>query len=363
MNRWVDFSLGVFWLAVIPLALAAYGGHVAADSVADDRKRRMIKLRFWGMGVVGLLFAIVYQYRTINTDELREGKTQQFQNSVNARLDQIVNLPASKEQQREATKLKQLIKAANPASPRLGTGPDAYKDLTDEQVGQWAIEEGDKIDELASAAMQLPELGSSPDAARWFFKNKFNDCCARDVEELRTEILRRLGPPGKDPDEISAWTMLFPQTKYPGAPDMIDPGMVSHYAPYLRRLGLRLKRRGVTRSAPTALKFSEQELPPIEPGHFRFVVSINAPKELTAGYIAVQFSGQPYQVGTDFKNSKLALGPEVPPDNPMVVELLKASTNYVLQIGKTPFTPGKPVHVEARAAAPIHASAVTFLEE
>jgi hypothetical protein len=361
MSRWIDFSLGVFWLALIPLGLAVYGGYVAAESLPDDRKRHLIKLRFWGMGLLGLLVAIVYQYRTMNADALREGQTQQFQQSVDARLDQILSQPVSKEQKREATKLKQLVKAANPSSPRLGTGPDAYKDLTDEQVGQWAIEEGDKVEELASAAMQ-PGLGS-PDAARWFFKNKFNDCCAQDVQELRTEIIRRLGPPGKDPDEISAWTMLYPQTKYPGAPDMIDPGMVSHYAPYLRRLGLRLKRRGVTRSAPIALKFSEQVLPAIEPGHFRFVVSINAPKELTSGYIAIQFNGQPYQVGTDFQDSKLAIGPEVPPDNPMVVELLKASTNYVLQIGKMPFTPGKPVHVEARAAAPIHASAVTFLEE
>jgi len=361
MNRWIDFSLGVFWLAVIPLALAAFGGQVAADGVPDGRKRRMIKLIFWSMGLLGLLVAIIHQYRAMNADALREGQTQQFQKSVDARLDQILSQPVSKDQKREATKLKQLVKAANPASPRLGTGPDAYKDLTDEQVGQWAIEEGDKVEGLAKAAMQ-PGSGS-PDAERWFFKTKFTDCCAQDVQELRTEILRRLGPPGKDLDEISAWTMLFPQTKYPGAPDMIDPGMVSHYAPYLRRLGLRLKRRGVTRSAPIVLKFSEQELPPIEPGHFRFVVSINAPKELTSGYIAVQFNGQPYQVGTDFQDSKLALGPEIPPDNPMVVELLKASTNYVLQIGKTPFTPAKAVHVEARAAAPIHVSAATFLEE
>lgn len=361
MNSWIDFALGILLLALVPFALAAYGGHVAADTIVENHKRRIVKLKFWGMGFIGLLVAIAYQYRTMKTDEARQVQTRDFQSSVTDRLDRIANQPVSREQQREATKLKQLVKAANPASPRLGTGPEAYRDLSDAQVAQWALEEADKIEELANAAMK-PELGSA-NAERWFFRNKFGDCCAQDVQELRTEILRRLGPPAKDPDEISAWTALFPQVKYPGAPDMINPGTVSYYAPYLRRLGLRLKRRGVARAAPQALKFSEQELPPEKPGYSHIVVSIEAPRELTSGYIAVQFSGQPYSAGCDFEGSKLALTSRDFIDNKAVAELLQKTTNYVLQIGKTPFTPNKPLHVEARTAAPIHVSAVTFLEE
>jgi hypothetical protein len=228
------------------------------------------------------------------------------------------------------------------------------------------MEEADKIETMANDfmnAMHSREGLSSPGALRWRFTTEFNDCCAQDVKDLREEILRRLGPPGKDPDEISAWTILFPQVKYSMAPPDVNLGAVSHYASYLRRLGLRLKRRSVPRSAPLALQFSEQQLSPEKPEYSRIVVTIETKKELLSGYIAVQLSGQPYSMGCDFQDSKLALTAEGPPDNPMVAELLKATTNYVLQIGKTPFTPSKPIHVEAHAGGPIHVSAVTFFEE
>ncbi len=119
MNWWIDFALGVLLLAFIPFALAAYGGHVAADAITDDHKRRAVKLTFWGMAFFGLFVAIVYQYRIMGTDDARQVQTQNFQKDVNARLDQIINHPVSTEQQRQATQLKQSVEAANPASPSL----------------------------------------------------------------------------------------------------------------------------------------------------------------------------------------------------------------------------------------------------
>ena len=74
------------------------------------------------------------------------------------------------------------------------------------------------------------------------------------MEELRTEITRRLGPPAKDPEEIGASTVLFPKTKFPSAQDNIT-SMTVEYAPYLRRLGLQLKRKQIPRAAPKALHF------------------------------------------------------------------------------------------------------------
>jgi hypothetical protein len=364
MSWWIDFGLGVLLLALVPFALAAYGGQIAADTIPDSRKRRRVKLTFWGLGLAGLLVAMAYQDRSMKTDTRRQAQTQDFQKQVTARLDKITSQPASKDQQREASKLKALVKAANPASPRLGTGPDAYKQIDDTQLGQWTMEEADKIAEMATAAMTSnPNVPISANARVWRFTNDFNDCCAQDVKDLRSEVLRRLGPPAKDTDEIQAWTALFPAMKYPAAPQDVNPGMVTYYAPYLRRLGLRLKRRASPRSVPMALQFSEQQFPPEKPGYSHIVVSIQTKKELSAGYIVVQFSGQPYSVGCDFQDSKLALGAEVPTDNPTVAELLKAPTNYVLQIGKTPFTPSKPVHVEVRAANLIHVSTVTFYDE
>jgi len=248
-----------------------------------------------------------------------------------------------------------------PKGPRLGMGPDAYKDLDDAQVGQWAMEEADKIEELANQAMQHNEF-ESYGSRMWRFTNKFKDCCTQDVTELRNEILRRLGPPAKDPDEIQAWTILFPEVKYPIARDTINPVPVRDYAPYLRRLGLRLKRRAIPRSAPLALQFSEQQLPAEQPGYSRIVVSIETKREFSSGFIAVQFNGQPYSAGCDFGNSKLPLLSANFIDNRTVAELLKVTTNYVLQIDKT-LEQGKVLHVEARATSPIHVSAVTYFEE
>jgi hypothetical protein len=36
------------------------------------------------------------------------------------------------------------------SGPRLGIGPEAYKEIADVQVGQWAIEETDKIQEMVN---------------------------------------------------------------------------------------------------------------------------------------------------------------------------------------------------------------------
>jgi len=268
---------------------------------------------------------------------------------------------------------KKLPSAANPKPlppppTRIGTGPEAYKDVSDEVVGQWAIEEADKIEELATRTMDSYK-GMSASALSWRFTNDFNDCCSQDVKDLRAEILRRLGPSAKDADEISAWTGLFPEIKYPeierfGRKMDINPMMAKHYAPYLRRLGLRLKRRAAPRSAPLKLQFHEQQLPPEKPEYSRIVVDIKTDKVLSAGYIAVQFSGLPYSVGTDFKDSKLPLNSRDSVDNPLVTELLKEpTTSYVLQIGKTPFVPGKRIHVELRSASPIRVIAVTYFEE
>jgi hypothetical protein len=183
------------------------------------------------------------------------------------------------------------------------------------------------------------------------------------VKELRTEVIRRLGPPAKDPEEVRLFESSFPEHIEIGMANRLDPSTIGRYAPYLRRLGLRLKRRAVARSAPLTLKFSEQVLRPEQPGYSHIIVTIETVKELSSGYVAVQFSGQPYSLGCDFQDSKLALPIDLPPENSAVTELLKSTANYVLQIGKTAFAPNKPIHVEARASVPIHVSTVTFLEE
>jgi len=123
----------------------------------------------------------------------------------------------------------------NPNCSRLGLEPGPYKDCSHEQVGQWAIEEADKIEKMAiehmpnDAKMIRPQDG--------FFSNDFKACCAQDVKDLRAEILRRLGPPAKNPEEEEHWNMVFrEQMLPPGSPIFphftnIEPFSVKLYAP------------------------------------------------------------------------------------------------------------------------------------
>lgn len=70
--KWFDLLSGTIVLAVVPFVLAAFGGHVAAQTIANPRIRRNTKLIFWGLCVLGIAVAILYQYRVGQTDQQRE---------------------------------------------------------------------------------------------------------------------------------------------------------------------------------------------------------------------------------------------------------------------------------------------------
>jgi hypothetical protein len=254
-------------------------------------------------------------------------------------------------------------------SPRLGSGPDAYKDLDDAQVGQWAMEEADKIENLIAAAGKSTK-GLPPVFMQQTVTQEFNDCCAQDVQDLRTEILRRLGPPSKDPEEIAAWTMLFPQLKYPAfQQSKINPNILSDYAPYLRQLGLRLKRREIPRAASRLLHFSEIQVAPDSNMlnlPYKMVVTITADVPVPGGYIVVEFDGDPGAVACDLADSQLVFGNVAGArkriDNTEVMKYLEpfTSRNYALEIGKTPLTS---MHVVASGQKPFHVHKITAFDE
>lgn len=93
----LDFWFPVILLAIVPLGMAAYGGHVAADAHSDKRHRLQVKFTFWGIGVFGLLIAFAYQYRTMKTDAERQTATQSWEDNVNHKLDAITTQPSSAE--------------------------------------------------------------------------------------------------------------------------------------------------------------------------------------------------------------------------------------------------------------------------
>jgi len=250
--------------------------------------------------------------------------------------------------------------------PRLGNGPEAYKDIQDDVLGQWGMEEADKIEELADQAELGRGAGFSYEFVAQRFTNEFRECCAQDVKDLRTEILRRLGPPAKDPNEIALWTGLFPDTKLPNAPDILpNLNVARFYSLYLRRLGLRLKRKTVPRSASKGLHFSEAEVAPDALSfNYNIVASIDTETMTSSGYIVVEFDGAPARMSCDI-GSKAPWTPEMLENNELkqYLERLKRSS-YILEIKTTkPFTPEKPIQVLASGFMPVHVSKVTLFDE
>src|SRR6516165_7235751 len=82
------FVLGLVWLPIVPLVLAAYGGHLGAKALTDPNARRFAIFVFWGLCVLGIAIAIVYQYRTRKIDEAREFKSERTEAERQRKLDE-----------------------------------------------------------------------------------------------------------------------------------------------------------------------------------------------------------------------------------------------------------------------------------
>jgi hypothetical protein len=245
------------------------------------------------------------------------------------------------------------------------TGDDAYTYCSDAQLGQWAIDEADQIARLANSRL-VSEGG--PEARRFYFNDKFQECCATQVKGLRSVILKRLGPAGEDLDESSTWTALFPETKYPDMPKHeVNASLAKDYARYLRRMGLALKRREIPRSPTMHLKFALQKLPPgsLPVGtifNYEYSVELTPPKELDAGYIVVEFDQGMGYMSTDFQTSQAVFNDI---ENKAVVTIMAQARGrvFVLQISNNPFVPEAPIHVFAAANRPLSVVGAYWFDE
>lgn len=251
----------------------------------------------------------------------------------------------------------------NPISPRIGTGLDAYKDISDEQLGHWAIEEADKIEQMAKECISRVHSAHELGGQVWLFSNEFKACCAQDVKDLRAEILRRLGPPAKDPREEYAWTSVLremplpPNAPTPSQFSGTDPMAVREYAPYLRRLGLKLK------GGPVALHFSEVQTATGMPEFpYEIVVTIETTRELANGYILVKLNGAYSEARCDLEGFQNISNDQLS-ENHELLDLMAKRQGIAFEIGKTAFTPGKPIHVTASAKEPFHVSSVMFFDQ
>ena len=84
--NWVDVVVGTLILAIVPFVLAAYGGHLAAEVIADLRLRRRTKRIFWGLCAVGVVFAFYQQYRASQSDTEKDQRAIFIQNLILAQL-------------------------------------------------------------------------------------------------------------------------------------------------------------------------------------------------------------------------------------------------------------------------------------
>jgi hypothetical protein len=65
---WIGICLNVFVLAIVPGLLAAYGGHLAAESISDPKRSRNVKLCFWALFLFGVVATFWQQFRAAQTD-------------------------------------------------------------------------------------------------------------------------------------------------------------------------------------------------------------------------------------------------------------------------------------------------------
>jgi hypothetical protein len=71
---WLDIVINVVALAIVPGILAAFGGHLAAEAIADKKRTFKVKSFFWLLFACGVFITTWQQFRIAQTDFARETK-------------------------------------------------------------------------------------------------------------------------------------------------------------------------------------------------------------------------------------------------------------------------------------------------
>jgi len=316
-----SFILGLLcWLTVVALSLYILWAW-------EKTKEISFLIKLLCSAVILLVVAVPIwprlkaQYRAEHPALVRQPQPQAHNNASES-------LPATKEppmvapvptpvpSQAKATKPPRKVPKVQPATPagpksepnpdciRLGDELDRFKDCSSEMVGNWAIGEADKIDDMAKKSMRdsiLPGM-SGKDRSEFMafqfriFSDKFSKCCARDVRDLRAEILHRLGPPAEDLEEEETYKSLYQAFEF-------DPQSVDIYATMLRRLGRELKLTLIADLGPIELPHSEKKEPQPS-GSILVTVTIQTETPRKSGYILLEYKGIPAEGWWDFPGDR-----------------------------------------------------------
>ena len=242
---------------------------------------------------------------------------------------------------------------------------DLYSGLNDQELAATALSEADAMDARIEKAMKELPNATTPDAVRSFFSSDFGECCLNQVEYLRAEVLHRLGPSAYDEQEMDLFIRLTEMKSQP----LGSVALVGGYAPHFRRLAVKMKRKAAPLSPPVVLAFSETQLGPgaAKPGtrefSHRLLVTLQAPKIASSGYLVVLFTSRAGVITTDFPDGKFVVPSEVI-ENPPLSRVLSDPTTltYALQIGRTPILPTTPLHVLAIGDSETHVSQALLFE-
>jgi hypothetical protein len=195
-----------------------------------------------------------------------------------------------------------------PSQPRAGDGPDAYKEFTNEQVAKWADDAADKVDQLVKEIFERYNYGNPSErgSGDWRFTGEFKQCCEGYIKDLRTEMLRRLGPSSIDRDEKSAWDLMFFNERFEDSgvkpPDM-SPHWAQEYLPHFRRLAQKLRRVGNPRRDPMILPMEGVKIQSINPEFPFGKLFVITPKEkIESGYVLLVFNGNPAMTDVNINN-------------------------------------------------------------
>jgi hypothetical protein len=241
-----------------------------------------------------------------------------------------------------------------------------YKDVSDAQLAQMAIDEANKMDEKLDEEKQRLDTSPSRDAERFFFFTDFRSCCLDQVEYLRAEMMKRLGPSANDTDEMMDFSGVDGLTEIEKNQSG-SIGTVLTYSPRFRRLAIKMKRKAAPLPRPTALTYRETQVAsekPIVP--YKMVVTIETKTDLLSGYVLLQFIGQHASVWWDFADAKDILDGHDVIDDPELERLLQRNPTMsvlALKIGRTPFLSSRPINVVVEAFEQIHVAKVLFFDE
>jgi hypothetical protein len=82
----LSYVIGFVAVALFPLALAGYGGHLATLAITDPKKQKRAIAIVWALAILGVVFAGLQQWQAYHADKEHDVKQQALQDKLEASL-------------------------------------------------------------------------------------------------------------------------------------------------------------------------------------------------------------------------------------------------------------------------------------